>query len=373
MPRTITPHTRRDEMRGQGRVYQRGTIWWIEFYHNGEQVRISSRSTKRKVALDLLNQRLRERDEGLLTHAQAGRKPFSEVFAAYEQDLALRNVRSLDGSIRPHLKPLKQFFGNYRLDQCTKSLLDRYKTQRKASGKAIATINTELRFLRAALRFAQQTYQLARVPTIQLLPGEHIRQGFFEWHELQAILPHLPAHIQPAIELAFWVGWRKREVLTLEWQDVDWQHGVLRLRPIYSKTDEGRSVGISGAIREILEHQWAARVVDDRIVPYVFHRNGQPLRNIDKAWQKARAASRLDGKLIHDFRRTAARNMIFAGAPEKVAMQVTGHKTRAVFDRYVIVPPEQTQQALEQMAAFVNARAQKIEKLDTKGEKRHAG
>ena len=110
---------------------------------------------------------------------------------------------------------------------------------------------------------------------------------------------------------------------------------------------------MSTALRTILEGQWAHRVVDDRIIPYVFHNKGRQIKGHQKAWAKAREAAGLPDKLLHDCRRTVARNIIFAGNPEQVAMQVTGHTSRSVFDRYVIVPPEPTKAALDQTAEFV--------------------
>lgn len=157
------------------------------------------------------------------------------------------------------------------------------------------------------------------------------------------MLGHLPAALRPVIEFAFITGWRiTSEVLPLRWSNVDLQGGEIRLDPDTTKNRSGRVFPITDDVRVLLDER--RRGI---IVPWIFDRmvargrggekEPRPIKAFNKAWEAACTAAGCPGRIPHDFRRTAVRNMVRRGVPERVAMQLTGHKTRSVFERYNIV------------------------------------
>ncbi len=186
-------------------------------------------------------------------------------------------------------------------------------------------------------------------PYIPLLKENNVRTGFFEAEQFASVKSHLPVQMRGIVDFAFITGWRTpSEIQPLEWRNVDMKVGEVRLDPGTTKNGEGRTFPFTAALRRVLEDQQviAEQLKRERgLIPrhvfcYTMHtKAGQPITEsgFNKAWRKARVAAGCPGRIPHDLRRTAVRNLVRAGVPERVAMQLTGHKTRAVFERYNIV------------------------------------
>ena len=207
------------------------------------------------------------------------------------------------------------------------------------------------------------------------------RQGFFERDAFLAVRAALPEDLQVALSIEYAFGWRTQsEVLPLERRHLDLTAGTVRLDPGMTKNDDGREVYLPADLKVHLAAQ-VERVRDlerklGRVIPFLFphlsgRHAGKRRRDFRKVWLtacvKAGLAERVQlaaGKvrikahrLRHDFRRTAVRNMVNAGVPERVAMKVTGHRTRAVFDRYHIVSPTDLQDVAAKLRGTIAPRA----------------
>jgi hypothetical protein len=115
------------------------------------------------------------------------------------------------------------------------------------------------------------------------------------------------------------------------------------------------------------------------LCPYVFHRNGKRISDIRNVWYKAciatglgqmietqrngKKAKKYEGKYLHDFRRTGCRDMIRAGIPERVAMQISGHKTRSIFDRYNIVSTNDLREAAQKRWTHAQEQEERAKKV----------
>jgi len=345
--------------RGTGRVFLRGKTWWVAYYVNGKEERESSHSTREGDAARLLKQRLGAMGRGQPVGAQLARTTFEDLARGLLDHYRINGRRSLDRveeMIRLHLRP---FFGRDKAAAITADRIAAYTAARLDDQPAPtpATVNRELSALRRMFRLGERAGLVGSRPYIGLMKEGNVRTGFFEGPELQAVLARLPAALRPALEFAALTGWRIGEVLPLTWRQVDFAAGVVRLEPGTTKNQDGRTFPFAAhpALAALLERQRAATEVAQQargaIIPWVFHRDGRPVRTYAKAWRRACAAAGLPGRLVHDLRRTAVRNLERAGVPRSVAMKLTGHKTESVYRRYAIVSEADLAEGVAKLAA----------------------
>lgn len=172
-----------------------------------------------------------------------------------------------------------------------------------------------------------------------LLGEDNAHAGFFERDQYEAVRAELPEHLRPVTDFAYLTGWRIGEILGLTWRQVDFSAGVVRLEVGTTKTGEGRTFpfDLLPPLGELLqrqrEHTSALERAPGRIIPWVFHSHGAPIRSYRSAWVGARRRAGLPGRVPHDFRRTAVCNLERAGVPRSVAVKLTGHKTESVYRR----------------------------------------
>lgn len=345
-----------------GSVFRRGRIWWIKYYRAGRPFRESSNSEMKTEALRLLRSREGQIVEGRFPGIRFQKVTFEEIAALYVRDYEINKKKSLIRA-KQFVVHLGKFFRDMRAMEITTVHVMAYASKRQAAGAANGTINRELAALKRMFNLGtRQTPPLiGQVPYIPLLKEDNIRRGFFEHSEFLALRATLPAHLKPVITLGYWTGMREKEILSLTWAQISFDLDLIRLEPGTTKSGEGRWAPLMGDSKKVLQSWRTYTLKQWPNCLQVCHYRGLPFQRFTHAWDRACERAKLKGKLFHDLRRTAIRNMVRAGIPERVAMQISGHKTRSVFDRYDIVSDGDLREATMRMAAWWNRQASSSE------------
>ena len=215
---------------------------------------------------------------------------------------------------------------------------------RAIDGVSNGEINRELTILKRIFSLAMQAGKLLHKPHIPLLREDNTRTGFFEPSSSRASCAICRRRSGPSIEFAYITGWRiASEVLPLEWRQVDFDGGEVRLDAGTTKNGEGRVFPMTDDLRALLEAQHAEHTGAEAAGPDLpvgvlpdggasgaaARSSRKRITAFNKAWKAACIAAGCPGRIPHDLRRTAVRNMVRRGVPERVAMKLTGHKTRS--------------------------------------------
>jgi integrase len=348
------------ELRDQG-------PWWIKYQVGRRPVCVSSGSDKKEDAKRMLREREHLVDVGTPAAAHAPKITFDEAAADLITDYEVNKRKSLRTAKLRVDKHLTPYFRHRRLASITPVDVRTYTARRQSQRAANGTINRDLILLKRMCMLAMQAGKLMVRPYIPLLKETNVRTGFFELEQFRSVRDHLPAHMRGIAEFAYITGWRTpSEILPLEWRNVDLMAGEVRLDAGTTKNGEARTFPLTRELRRVLEDQ--LMIAEDLkrehniIARYVFcHIMGEKAggriaeSTYIHQWWNASEAAGCPGRIPHDFRRTAVRNLVRAGVPERVAMQMTGHKTRAVFERYNIVSAGDLRDAAQRLDTYASA------------------
>jgi integrase len=356
------------QTRGLGFVYQpvyidkrtgerkTAATWWVQYSVRGKRFRESSSSSNRVDAVKLLKRRIGDAAQGRTIGPQAEKTRFKQLTQMLIDDYRANGRRSLK-RIKASVGHLLGFFGDEFAMDMTGDRIASYIAYRQDEKAAPATINRELAALKRAFRLGEKVGKVIQRPEVSMLREDNRRKGFFEAEEYRAVLKHLPEELKPVIQTAYITGWRiASEILTRQKHHVNLEPGWLRLEPGETKNGEGRNFPLTPDLLEILSRQIEqTRKLEQssgRIIPWLFHRDGNPIKDFRGAWATACKGAGVPGRIPHDFRRTAVRNLERAGVPRSAAMVMVGHRTESIYRRYAIADEAMLREGAIKLAAF---------------------
>lgn len=342
-------------------------FWYAQYFQNGRQIRVSTKEETKARALVVLRKLMGDADRGLAPITDLRKLSYGELRQGLLDNYVERGNKSLTTTASGEetingLKQLDEFFGFSKDNpgpsaaSITSNTSREFIRKRQKDGVGNAMINRSLSCLRRMLNIAHEDGKIQFVPKIRLLKEPPARKGFLEREKFEELVAFLPTHLKPYILFLYYCGGRRGEAEQIEWSQVDLDARLIRLEGEQTKNSEARTVPLPSelvmTLREITPKHGRVFDTTNRRVHWEnacaacglgTRTKMEPKTEDGFAWYSYK------GLLIHDLRRSAVRNLVKAGVPERVAMKITGHKTRAVFDRYHIVSTEDVSDAMRKL------------------------
>jgi integrase len=333
--------------------------WWIRFYDSAGRQRAENAHTclchqerSESKAHKLLAKRIGETEAGTLPGPQAKRtlvEDLAESLFKFQRSAMVRKIPEslpeptrqwrerraemvLEVSKARWKKHLLPVFGHRKAALVTKADLDEYVTMRDKAGARNATINRELSLLHRMYRLGYESRPrlVSDTPKFPDRLVESARTGFIEDVALKKLLAAIK---EPGLRgmtmVAYRLGFRKSELQNLLVMQV--ADGWIKLFAGATKNGKPRVVAMPDDVRKVVEACCARKAPDAHVFTW---RDGSPILDFRSSWKKACQMAGVAGLRFHDLRRSTVRNMMRRGLSAAVAMRITGHLTRVVFDNY---------------------------------------
>ena len=359
-------------------VYKRGKTWWYGFWFKGKRVQESTKVENRREAENIEKAawtQLARGEVGIEDKPEEERRTIGQLLDVLVDDFKARNK---DNTKNLNLiATVRKDLADRWADALTTVALTEYisglrkpqkpKKGRRSKSLADSTIKHRLQILATAYELENRAREEAKldpliVPRFPKLLQDNARSGFLNRAPFDVLYSHLPEHLKDFALFAYLTGWRRNAIATLEWSDV--RDGNIYLRGVYSKNKKPYYVPVLGELVQLIERRKELRTVKTdagvTISSLVFHHAGEPIVEFRKSWSTACKKAGCEGRLFHDLRRSAARQLIRSGVTKDVARQLGGWKTDSMFSRYNVCDEEDLRDAMQKVTAYNKSESQKV-------------
>jgi integrase len=283
--------------------------------------------------------------------------------------LGLERVKSLAyfGTLSIYLNKFNSEYGDMAVGELKPADLENLQAKRKAEGCADSTVDQEIGAAKTLINKAFDNEKVGgdvvrvfkKVKKV-LKRNSNARDKVLSPDEFQRLMDNAARHTKEILVTAFFTGMRKGEILNLTWDKVDLHKRVIKLEAADTKDKEARMIPICDELLQVLSN--IPRPIRDFHEKHVFTYKGKPVRDIRTGLEDACEKAGIlygrfvkDGFVFHDLRHTFNTYMRKAGIAESVIMDITGHSTREMFDRYNTVDADDAKIAIQKFRGFIQS------------------
>jgi len=331
-------------------LYKRGSVWWMSFTHNGEQLRRSTETEDKKLAIRIFDKLKGEIAEGKWFEKLPGEDyTFWDLMDKYlEEYSAVNKAKSSHLRDKGIAKHLREYFGNIILNNITSRQISEYKVKRRKDGVSPGTINYELTVMSHAFNITMREWGWVENNPVSQVKKENVNNTIERWltlDEEKKLLLASPKWLQEIIVFAINTGLRESEILDMKWSQVDFDR-----RTILILEQKNRSVDTLPLNETALNVLLDKNKSEHTATGLVFSNpNNERIgtSHLIKSFHGAIRKSGIDKLRFHDLRHTFASRLVQGGADLFSVQKLGRWKNTSMVMRYAHHQPDSLRPAIE--------------------------
>ncbi len=331
-------------------LYKRGRLWWMRFSYMGEQVRLSTETSNKKIAEQIYHKILTEIAERKWLDKMPGeKKTFREMMEKYLKEHSAINKApksyTRDIGLAHHLNG---FFGDRILTKITPKDIYEYKLKRRQEGASPRTINYELALMGHAFNLAIKEWEWLNENPVRKVSREkenNQRERWLTYEEEEKLLHSSPRWLQELIIFSLETGLRQSEVLNLQWSQIDLFRRTITILEQKNKSKD--VLPLNERAMEVLKARSKIRNIKSNLVFYSKKGTRIDAANLMRAFRLAVKKSGIPHLRWHDLRHTFATRLAQCGVDLYKIQKLGRWKEISMLSRYAHHYPESLRDGVE--------------------------